>query len=335
MLSSSETKHSSSTIVNTLTSSSVISENTAPLNQENVSGKATKSSQPADVVKTSSINLRAVTSAHSLEATPVKTSSQVVPAVTLSQVTPSQDVVTSSQAVVTTSKFVVTSSEGVATSSQALVTSSQAVATSSQAVVTTSKVVVTSSEGVVTSSQASVTSSQAVVTSSQAMLVVVPDQQRFKASSRVGVTSSGHVGVGMAPTPSSSTAKPAEVATPTVTPRILETSSVATLKASFSSTVRVDSSSSIVSARLSLPAALPVNETSTADVSPGATSVQLTFSSVAATTPPIMPLDKSQYFSFTSYCNLVDHITTSALNALSFFVCLFVFCKLQKRRHWF
>ena len=326
MLSSSETKHSSSTIVNTLTSSSVISENTAPLNQENVSGKAAKSSQPADVVKTSSINVHAVTSAHSLEATPVKTSSQVVPAVTSSQVTPSQDVVTSSQ---TTMK----SSQAVATSSQALVTSSQAVATSSQAVVTTSKVVVMSSEGVVTSSQALVTSSQAVVMSSQAMLVVVPDQQRFKVSSRV--MSSGHVGVGMAPTPSSSTAKPAEVATPTVTPRILETSSVATLKVSFSSTVRVDSSSSIVSARLSLPAALPVNDTSTADVSPGATSVRLTFSSVAATTPPIMPLDKSQYFSFTSYCNVVDHITTSALNALSFFVCLFVFCKLQKRRHWF
>ncbi|XP_015776849.1 PREDICTED: uncharacterized protein LOC107354869 isoform X2 [Acropora digitifera] len=240
---SSKTKQSSSTIVNTLISSSVISENAPPANRENVGVKATKSSQLTDVVKTSSIVAHAMTAAKSSEATLVITSSQVVPAVTSSQATPPQ-------AVVTTSKVGVTSS----------------------------KDVVTSSEGVVTSSQAPVTSSQAVVTSSQAMPVVVPDQQR--SSSRVGVSSSGPVGVGLAPTPSSSTAKPAEVATTTVIPRILETSSsVSTLKVSFSSTLRVDSSSSIASAQLSPPAALPVKESST------------TFSSVAATTPPVTPLE--------------------------------------------
>ncbi|XP_074621699.1 uncharacterized protein LOC141880144 isoform X2 [Acropora palmata] len=266
---SSETKQSSSTIVNTLISSSVISENTPPANRENVGVKATKSSQLTDVVKTSSIVVHAMTSAKSSEATLVITSSQVVPAVTSSQATPPQDVVTSSQATMKTT---------------------QAVVTTSKVGVTSSENVVTSSEGVVTSSQAPVTSFQAVVTSSQAMPVVVPDQQR--SSSRVGVSSSGPVGVGLAPTPSSSTAKPAEVATKTVIPRILETSSsVATLKVSFSSTLRVDSSSSIASAQLSPPAALPVNESSTADVSPSASSVQLTFSSVAATTPPVTPLE--------------------------------------------
>ena len=318
LLRSSETKQSSSSIVNTLISSSVISENTPPANRENVGDKATKSSQLADVVKTSSIIVHAMTSANPSEATTVITSSQDVPAVTSSQATPPQDKVTSSQTSMKTT--------------QAVVTTSKVVGTSSEGVVTSSVGVVTSSEGVVTSSQALVTSFQAVVTSSQAMPVVVPVQQR--SSSRVGVSSSGPVGVGLAPTPSSSTAKPAEVATTTVIRRILETSSsVATLKVSFSSTVRVDSSSSIARAQSSPPAALPVNETSTTDVSPSASSVQLTFSSVAATTPPVMPLGKSQYFSFTSYCNLVDHSTASALSALSYFclcACLF-FRKLRIR----
>ena len=289
----------------------MISENTPPANRENVGGKATKSSQLADVVKTSSIIVHAMTSANPSEATTVIMSSQDVPAVTSSQATPPQDKVTSSQTSMKTT--------------QAVETTSKVVVTSYEGVVTSSVGVVTSSDGEVTSSQALVTSFQAVVTSSQAMPVVVPVQQR--SSSRVGVSSSGAVGVGLAPTPSSSTAKPAEVATTTVIRRILETSSsVATLKMSFFSTVRVDSSSSIASAQLSPPAALPVNETSTTDVSPSASSVRLTFSSVAATTPPVMLLGKSQYFSFTSYCNLVDHSTASALSALSYFclcACLF------------
>ena len=246
---SSETKQSSSTIVNTLISSSVISENAPPANRENVGVKATKSSLLTDVVKTSSIVVHAMTSAKSSEATLVITSSQVVPAVTSSQAT-----MKTTQAVVTTSKVGVTSS----------------------------KDVVTSSEGVVTSSQAPVTSFQAVVTSSQAMPVVVPDQQR--SSSRVGVSSSGPVGVGLAPTPSSSTAKPAEVATTT---------------------------------------ALPVKESSTSDVSPSASSVQLTFSSVAATTPPVTPLGKRQYSSFTSCCNLLGPVVQSLVKLILGFYYLF------------
>ena len=225
---SSETKQSSSTIINTLISSSVTSENTPPANRENVRVKATKSSQLTDVVKTSSIVVHAMTS--------------------------SQATMKTTQAVVTTSKVGVTSS----------------------------KDVVTSSEGVVTSSQAPVTSFQAVVTSSQAMPVVVPDQQR--SSSRVGVSSSGPVGVGLAPTPSSSTAKPAEVATTT---------------------------------------ALPVKESSTSDVSPSASSVQPTFSSVAATTPPVTPLGKRQYSSFTSCCNLLGPVVQSLIKLILDFYYLF------------
>ena len=298
---SSETKQSSSTIVNRLISSSVISENAPPANRENVGIKGTKSSQLTDVVKTSSIVVHAMTSAKSSEATLVITSSQVVPAVTSSQATPPQDVLTSSQATMKTT---------------------QAVVTTSKVGVTSSEDVVTSSEGVVTSSQAPVTSFQAVVTSSQAMPVVVPDQQR--SSSKVGVSSSGPAGVGLAPTPSSSTAKSAEVATTTVIPRILETSSsVATLKVSFSLTLRVDSSSSIASAQLSRPAALPVNESSTTDVSPSASSVQLTFSSVAATTPPVTPLGKWQYSSFTSCCNLLGPVVQSLVKLILGFHYLF------------